>query len=102
MRLVLVDNKRHTLLKVKVEISKNMFIVAPELVKGELLYLTKRIMNIRHIRMMEYLFYCEYNNADEGVNDLEKAVYNEIKDMLNYEIHRLNEEEGIHYYLIEN
>lgn len=101
MKLTLVDNKKQDLLKVKVEISKNMFIVAPELISDRVCYLNNKIMTIRRDMIIEYLCYCEYDRTDKGAYNLEVKVYNKIKDMLNREIHRLIEEDDIRYYLIE-
>lgn len=99
MKMKVVDKKRKKILTVKVEITENMFIVAPNIINDNFMYLDHDFREIRKRFMTDYLCYCEYDKSKQGAKELEKKIINNIESMLLKEIHRIGEEQGVYFYL---
>ena len=94
MNIKVLDNKKKKVLQVKIELTENMYIVAPEVFDEKFNYLKYRLLNIRKRYMNLYL---ENKN---NYASYEKDMYNEMKNMLIKEMERIHRTEGIMYYTI--
>lgn len=94
MIIKVLDNKKKKVLQVKIELTENMYIVAPEVFDEKFNYLKYRLLNIRKQYMNLYL---ENKN---NYASYEKDMYNEMKNMLIKEMERIHRTEGIMYYTI--
>ena len=94
MNIKVLDSKKKKVLQVKIELTENMYIVAPEVFDEKFNYLRYRLLNIRKRYMNLYL-----ENKD-NYTLYEKDMYNEMKDMLIKEMERIHKTEGIMYYTI--
>ena len=64
-------------------------------------YLENRIMRRRKEHMTTYLNKQEYDNTEEGYKEFENTLANEMKEMVEQEVHYYNETFGIKLYLVE-
>lgn len=94
MNIKVLDSKKKKVLQVKIELTENMYIVAPEVFDEKFNYLRYRLLNIRKRYMNLYL-----ENKDNYAL-YEKDMYNEMKNMLIKEMERIHKTEGIMYYTI--
>ena len=94
MVIKVVDNKNKDILQVKIELSENMYIVAPEIFNDKFNYLRYRLLNIRKAYLNLYL------DDKDNFKTHELNMYNEMKDMLIEEMERIHDNEGIMYYTI--
>ena len=101
MRMVLVDRNKKELMNFAVEIDKHMFIYKGLATHEHFKYLENRIMRRRKEHMTAYLNKQEYDNTKEGYKEFENKLVNEMKEMLEQEIHYYNETLGINLYLVE-
>ncbi len=92
MRIEVVDCKRNEIINVKIELNEYMFVVVPEIVNHKFDYMRYRLMNKRKEYMNEYL----KNKAD--YMNLEKQIYDEMKEILVTEMESVYRTEGIMYY----
>ena len=92
MRIEVVDCKRNEIINVKIELNEYMFVVVPEIVNHKFDYMRYRLMNKRKEYMNEYL----KNKAD--YMNLEKRIYDEMKEILVTEMESVYRTEGIMYY----
>ena len=92
MRIEVVDCKRQEVLNVKIELSEHMFIVAPEIINHRFDYMKYRLLNIRKEYMNKYL-----ENKTDYMN-LEKQIYDKMKETLITEMENIYRTEGIMYY----
>lgn len=92
MKINVVDCKRNEMIKVKVELSENMFVVVPEIVNHKFDYMKYRLMDIRKKYMSLYL----ENKGQYMV--YEQQIYDEMKEVLINEMERLYRTEGVMYY----
>jgi hypothetical protein len=100
MEIKLVDHKRNELLGFKVEIDKYMYIVATDVKNEKYNYLNYRINKVRKEKMYTYLNYKEYGEPEEAYTALENNIMDEVKNIIETEIHKLNEEQGVKLYLV--
>ena len=101
MRMVLVDRNKKELMSFAVEIDKHMFIYKGLATHEHFKYLENRIMRRRKEHMITYLNKQEYDNTKEGYKEFENKLVNEMKEMLEQEIHYYNETLGVNLYLVE-
>lgn len=94
MNIKVIDSKKKKVLQVKIELTENMYIVAPEVFDEKFNYLRYRLLNIRKRYINLYL-----ENKDNYAL-YEKDMYNEMKNMLIKEMERIHKTEGIMYYTI--
>lgn len=94
MNIKVIDSKKKKVLQVKIELTENMYIVAPEVFDEKFNYLRYRLLNIRKRYINLYL-----ENKDNYAL-YEKDMYNEMKNMLIKEMERIYRTEGIMYYTI--
>ena len=92
MIIEVVDCKRNKIINVKIELDEHMFIVIPEIVNHKFDYMKYRLMNKRKEYMNEYL-----KNKSDYMN-LEKRIYDEMKEMLITEMEKVYRTEGLMYY----
>ena len=92
MNINVVDCKRNKVINVKIELSEQMFIVAPEIVNPKFNYMRQRLMDIRKKYMKLYL------ENTQNYMVYENQLYNEMKDMLIKEMENIYRTEGIMYY----
>lgn len=92
MNINVVDCKRNKVINVKIELSEQMFIVAPEIVNPKFNYMRQRLMDIRKKYMNLYL------ENTQNYMVYENQLYNEMKDMLIKEMENIYRTEGIMYY----
>lgn len=95
MRIKVVDCKNNEVIKVKIEISKHMFIVVPEIIDIRFNYMRDRLLKIRNNFMNVYV-----GNNDINYTDFEYDIYQRMFDELVTEFERLHRTEGIMYYTI--
>lgn len=93
MKISVVDCKRNEMINVKVELSKLMFIVVPEIVNPKFNYIHQRLMNIRKKYMNLYL-----EDKDNYIQ-YEQMIYDEMKEVLINEMENIYRSEGIMYYI---
>ena len=101
MRMLLVDRNKKELMNFVVEIDKRMFIYKGLATHEHFKYLENRIMRKRKEYMTAYLNKQEYDNTQEGYKEFENKLANEMKEMVEQEIHYYNETLGIKLYLVE-
>lgn len=101
MRMVLVDRNKKELMNFAVEIDKHMFIYKGLATHEHFKYLENRIMRRRKEHMTAYLNKQEYDNTKEVYKEFENKLVNEMKEMLEQEIHYYNETLGVNLYLVE-
>mgnify|MGYP003294037350 CR=1 FL=1 len=101
MRMILTDRNKKELMNFAVEIDKHMFIYKGLATHEHFKYLENRIMRRRKEHMTAYLNKQEYDNTKEGYKEFENKLANEMKEMVEQEIHYYNETLGINLYLIE-
>jgi hypothetical protein len=92
MNINVVDCKRNEVINVKIEVSEQMFIVAPEIINPKFNYMRQRLMDIRKKYMNLYL------ENTQNYMVYENQLYNEMKDMLIKEMENIYRTEGIMYY----
>lgn len=101
MRMLLLDETKKELMKFAVEIDRHMFIYKGLATHEHFKYLENRIMRRRKEHMAAYLNKQEYDNTEEGYKEFENKLANEMKEMLEQEVHYYNETLGIKLYLVE-
>ena len=101
MRMLLVDRNKKELMNFAVEIDKHMFIYKGLATHEHFKYLENRIMGRRKEHMVAYLNKQEYDNTQEGYKEFENKLVNEMKEIIEEEIHYYNETLGIKLYLVE-
>ena len=92
MKISVVDCRRNEMINVKVELSKLMFTVVPEIVDPKFNYMRQRLMNIRKKYMNLYL-----EDKDNYIQ-YEQKIYDEMKEALINEMENIYRSEGIMYY----
>ena len=92
MNIVVVDCKRNEMIKVKVELSEQMFIVVPEIVDSKFNYLKQRLLDVRKKYMNLYL------ENKHNYNQYENQIYEEMKELLIKEMESIHRTKGIMYY----
>ena len=93
LNIKVLDNKKNELIKVKIDLNKNMYIVVPEIVNHRFDYMRPRLMDVRSMYLNMFL-----ENNDMYKN-YEQAIYNEMKNVLLTEVKNIYENEGIMYYV---
>ena len=101
MRMLLVDRNKKELMNFAVEIDRHMFIYKGLATHEHFKYLENKIMKRRKEHMTAYLNKQEYDNTEEGYKEFENKLVNEIKEMVEQEIHHYNETLGVNLYLVE-
>lgn len=101
MRMLLVDRNKKELMNFVVEIDKHMFIYKGLATHEHFKYLENRIMRKRKEYMTAYLNKQEYDNTQEGYKEFENKLINEMKEMIEEEIHYYNETLGVNLYIVE-
>lgn len=94
MRILLVDGKRNEMINVKVEVNRQMFIIAPEIKDDKFKYMHKRLMDIRNKYMGQFI---EQHGLDETYDEI---IIAEIRGLLEEEAKCIYEADGIMYYTV--
>ena len=101
MRMLLVDRNKKELMSFAVEIDKHMFIYKGLATHEHFKYLENRIMRRRKEHMTTYLNKQEYDNTKEGYKEFENKLANEMREIVEQEIHYYNETLGVNLYIVE-
>ena len=101
MRMLLVDRNKKELMSFAVEIDKHMFIYKGLATHEHFKYLENRIMRRRKEHMKNYLNKQEYDNTKECYKEFENKLANEMREIVEQEIHYYNETLGVNLYIVE-
>ena len=94
MRITIFNlNTNKSVIEIKFELSKRMFIVQPVIIDKELSFLTNDLLNIRTKWMTHYLNFTVYDK-DNNENKLEESMLNDILIIIKKAMIYLNEKDG--------
>lgn len=91
-----VNNKKQVLLRVKIDITDNMFLFIPEALDNRLSYLNSKILELRKNEITNYI---DLDNHSKSI--FKKSVEDKVRNLIYNEINGLIEKEGIKLYLVE-
>ena len=86
-------NTNKSVIEIKFELSKRMFIVQPVIIDKELSFLTNDLLNIRTKWMTYYLNFTVYDK-DNNENNIEESMLNDIRIILKKAMVYLNKKGG--------
>lgn len=86
-------NTNKSVIEIKFELSKRMFIVQPVIIDKELSFLTNDLLNIRTKWMTYYLNFTVYDK-DNNKNKLEESMLNDIRIIIKKAMVYLNRKGG--------
>ena len=101
MILTLIDSDKNIAAEFRIELDKHMFIIAPNILDDEFLYLNNKLMRLRAKYMTIYLYYIEYDKSEYEAKVIEKDIIDELKEILEEEIKYKFLMEGKKYFLLE-
>ena len=90
-----VDCKNKEVIRIKIEIDKNMFIVVPDIVDNKFNYLGNKLMGVRHKYVQKYV-----NKNFLTYEELEYKIKDEMFNILTNECENLHRTDGVMYYTI--
>lgn len=87
-------NTNKSVIEIKFELSKRMFILQPVIIDKELSFLTNELLNIRTKWMTYYLNFTVYDEDNNNENKIEESMLNDIRIIIKKAMIYLNRKGG--------